>query len=83
MNREHIEHLKWPSFSPDMNPIEHLWDEVERRMKKEQQKNEKELKETLSRVWNGIEKGTSKKLVDSVPNCLNEVLRMRVYPTKY
>ena len=66
-----------------MNPIEHLWDEVERRMKKEQQKNEKELKEALSRVWNGIEKGTLKKLVDSVPNRLNEVLRMRVYPTKY
>ena len=48
LNREHIECLKWPSFSSDMNLIEHLWDEVERRMKKEQPKNEKELKESLS-----------------------------------
>ena len=66
-----------------MNPIEHLWDEVERRIKKEQPKNEKELKEVLSRVWNGIEKRTLKTLVDSIPNRLNEVLRMRGYQIRY
>ncbi len=71
------------SFSSDMNPIEHLWDEVERRMKKEQPKNEKELKEALSRVWYGIEKQVLKKLVDSVPNRLNEVIRMKGHPTRY
>ena len=69
-------------FSPNMNPIEHLWDEVERRMKKEP-RNEKELKEAISRVWNGNEKGTLKKLVDSVPNCLNKVLRTRGHSTRY
>ena len=26
--------LNWPPFSPDMKPIEHLWDEVKRRMEK-------------------------------------------------
>ena len=83
LNLKHIECLKWPSFSPDMNPIEHLWNEVERRMKKDQPKNEKELKEALSRVWNGIEKRTLTKLVDSVPIRLNEALCMRGYPTRY
>ena len=52
-------------------------------MKKEQPKNEKELKEALSLVWNGIEKGLLKKLVYSVPNRLNEVLRMRGCPERY
>ena len=66
-----------------MNPIEYLWDEVERRMKKEQPKNEQGLQECLTRVWNGIEKSVLKKLVDSVPNRLNEVIRMKGYSTGY
>ena len=83
LDQKRIQRLKWPSFSPDMNPIEHLWDEVERRTKKEQPKNEKDLQECLTRVWNGIEKPVLKKLVDSVPNRLNEVIRMKGYSTKY
>jgi len=82
LNRKQVERLKWSPFRPDMNPIERLWDEIERRMKKEQPKNEKELKETLIRAWKGFEIGVSKKLVDSVPNRLNEVIRMKGYPTR-
>ena len=34
LKQKKIETLNWPRFSPDMNPIEHLWDELERRMEK-------------------------------------------------
>ena len=30
-----IETLNWPPFSPNMNPTGHLWDELERRRKKQ------------------------------------------------
>ena len=60
-----------------MNPIEYLWDEVKRRMKNEQLKDEKKLKEALNRIWNGIEMPVLKKLVDSVPNRLHEVIKMK------
>ena len=83
LKKERIEQLKWPPFFPNMNPIEHLWDTVEKRMKKEQPHNAKELKGSLLRVWSGIEKEILKKLVDSVPNRLNEVICMKGYPTKY
>lgn len=83
LKQKRIETLVWPSFSPDMNPIEHLWDEIERRMKKEQPNNESELKESLLRIWRGIEKEVLKKLVDSVPNRLSEVIRTKRYPTTY
>ena len=83
LDQHRIKRLKWPSFSPDINPIEHLWDEMERRKQKEQPKNVKELKETLIRVWKGIAKGVVKKLTDSVPNRLNEVIKSKGYPTRY
>ena len=83
LKEKEVELLKWPPFSPDLNPIEHMWDEVERRMKKEKPKNETELKQSLLRVWHGIGTDVTKKLVDSVPNRLNEVIRMNGYPTRY
>ena len=51
--------------------------------KKEKPKNETELKQSLLRVWHGIGTDVTKKLVDSVPNRLNEVIRMNGYPTRY
>ena len=35
LEQKKIETLNWPLFSPDRNPIEHLWDQLERRMKKQ------------------------------------------------
>ena len=78
-----VECLIWPSFSPDLNPTEHLWDELERRLKKHQPKNEKELRELLQVEWNNIGEDVTKKLVESVPNRLYECFRMKGYPTKY
>ena len=58
-------------------------DEVERRMREEKPKNEFELKQALLKVWYNIDNGVTKKLVDSVPNRLHEVIRMNDYPTRY
>ena len=44
LDEKGVERVKWASFSPDLNPIEHIWDEVVRRMRKETAKNEFELK---------------------------------------
>ena len=82
LNRNGVERLPWPSFSPDMNPIEHLRDEVERQLKKKQPKSQNELKESLIEVWHGIELPTLKKLIDSVLNRLNEVIQTKEYPTR-
>jgi transposase len=28
--------MNWPALSPDLNPIEHQWDEIQRRLNEEQ-----------------------------------------------
>ena len=55
LNRNGVERPHWPSFSPDLHPTEHLWDEIELELKKKQPKSQNELKESLIEVWRGTE----------------------------
>jgi transposase len=45
---EKIRLLDWPSQSPDLNPIEHLWDELERRCRGLKARNKAEKFEQLT-----------------------------------
>jgi hypothetical protein len=36
LNQNHIRVLPWPALSPGMSPIEHLWDELDRRVRHRQ-----------------------------------------------
>ena len=83
LKQKTIQTLPWPSFSPDSNPIENLLDELERRVKKHQPKNLRELELQLTQKWNNIELLVLEKLVDSVPSRLYECVKMKGYPTKY
>ena len=40
--KQHKKILLWLSYSPDLNPIEHLWNNLGRRLKKRQSKNRHE-----------------------------------------
>ena len=50
-----IQVLQWPSSSPDLNPIEHLWDVLEDRVKKHHPKNKTDLALHIVEEWNKIE----------------------------
>ena len=49
-------------FLGTLSPIEQLSDELERRMKKHQPKNEKQLRELLQLEWNNIGEDVIKKI---------------------
>jgi transposase len=48
--------LPWPSKSPDLNPIEHLWDALDRRVRQRQPQPQslQQLVNALQGEWNNI-----------------------------
>ena len=62
--------LIWPpAQSPNLNPIEHLWNEVNRcmRMLEKKPTNKKDLWGKLQEIWYSIEVDIVKKLIMSMP----------------
>ena len=53
----------WPSESPDLNPIEHLWEIMKKRLEKKPCKNMDELKEAIFETWESITSNTTGSLV--------------------
>ena len=77
--------MDWPALSPDMNPIEHLWDELKRRVRARNPvpSSVGELKTALLEEWAGIPQENVKKLIRSMKNRLQDVIRARGGNTKY
>ena len=75
--------LKSPPQSPDLNPIEHLWDLLERRIRQHKITSKEMLKTVIMDEWNKISTEDTLKLVKSMPNRINEVLKRKGYPTSY
>jgi len=77
--------LRWPAQSPDMNPIEHLWDELERRIRSYDPlpKNKEELWEILQTEWHNIDVNIYQNLVSSMSNRIAAVIQSKGNPTKY
>ena len=57
-----------------MNPIEHIWDELERRLKPYSPKNKDELWSIIQEEWKGIGREVTSKLVNSIAKRLQEIL---------
>lgn len=75
--------LEWPSQSPDLNPIEHLWDVLGRRVGAEKHSSKADLMAHLQREWRAIPKSTIERLIESMPRRCAAVIAAKGYSTKY
>ena len=60
--------LAWPPYSPDLTPIEHMWDELDRRVRKRRNcpATLAQLRNALIDEWNNIPMRTVNALVNSI-----------------
>ena len=58
----------WPPYSPDLTPIEHMWDELDRRVRKRRNPPETlaQLRNALIDEWNNIPMRSVNALVNSI-----------------
>jgi len=83
--RNNLTNLPWPPQSPDLNPIEHLWDVLERKIRARNPlpKNKEELWQILQEEWSQIDNSVIQSLVDSMPRRVTAVIESKGNPTKY
>ncbi len=77
--------LKWPPQSPDLNPIEHLWDVVEWeiRIMDVQLTNLQQLCDAIMSIWTKISVYCLQHLVESMPRRIKSVLKAKGGPTRH
>jgi hypothetical protein len=85
LNQNHICVLPWPALSPDMSPIEHLWDELGRRVRHRQNPPEtlQELRDALVHEWNNIPHAFIQRLIGSIRRTCKTVVAARGGQTRY
>lgn len=82
-NNHRVNVMKWPSQSPDLNPIENLWDELDRRLKNIKAKNANEKFQQLEEAWYQIPASVIENLINSMPRRCQAVIKAKGYATKY
>ena len=77
--------LSWPAQSPDLNPIEHLWDHLKRKLGEYEvaPNGMLELWERVEEEWNKIEAKVCQNLIESMPRRVAAVLKADGGHTKY
>jgi hypothetical protein len=80
-----IKILDWPSQSPDLSPIEHIWNEVDRRLRKlpGQITSKDDLWNKVGDVWEDIDVNTCIKLIETMPERIRDVIRAKGGYTKW
>lgn len=77
--------LPWPSNSPDLNPIEHVWNWLKDalRDRRDRPSNLDQLFDFVQEEWRGIPRDYLKNLVDSLPSRIKAVIKSHGGATNY
>ena len=85
LQRETIERMGWPAVSPDLNPIDHVWDQLQHRLSQRpnQPQTLDELENALREEWNNLPQQNMVNLIMSMQRRCQAVLRAHGGHTVY
>ena len=68
MVHQQTQTMEWPACSPDLNPIEHLWDQIGRAVKRRinQHNTLLDRRRYLQEVWNALPQELIRRLINSM-----------------
>ena len=80
-----IRSIPWPSRSPDLNPIEHVWDMLGRKLRSSptQPNTLSQLADRLKTTWNEMLQDDVTNLIASMPRRIRAVIDARGGQTRY
>ncbi len=83
LKKNRVKVIQWPSMSPDLNPIEHLWGILKRQVEHHSPSSIQSLKEVIPEEWKKIDLAKCVQLVHSMPRRLGAVIKNHGGHTKY
>ena len=75
--------MEWPAQSPDLNPIENLWEIIDNKIERANVKTSEELFEQINKAWREIDMRIVDSLIESMPRRMKAVIKSKGGPTKY
>lgn len=84
--KDYLQHLEqsdelkiihWPPQSPDLNPIEKIWDESDWKIREVCPKSQNDLWNKLQNAWNQIVPETIEKLIKRMPKLVEKIIKKR------
>ena len=84
IRQNNIWRMDWPANSPDLNPIEHIWDEFGRRLyRRNPPVNLGQLQYRLVQEWNNIPQNIIRRCIQSMRARCNACIKARGGHTRY
>ena len=78
-----IEPMTWPSQSPDLNPIEQIWNKMEANMMTRRPTTMDQLWQTIQEIWKEFSPDDCRRLISTMKRRCRDVIKSSGGPTKW